>query len=89
MEPKILEHREIDKSLIHLKNELKSLDQLGEFDVIGFDLDHTLVRYNVSNLLRMTEKWFMKTLMEDWKGYPNNLLELCEDDCIDIWYDLL
>ena len=84
MEAKIREHREIDKSLIHLKNELKNLDQLGDFDVIGFDLDHTLVRYNVSTLVRMVEKIFMQTLIEDWKGYPDNLLELCEDDSVDI-----
>ena len=84
MEPKILEHREIDKNLIHLKNELKSLEELGEFDVIGFDIDHTLVRYNVANLARIIEKWCMKTLMKDCEGYPDNLLEYCEDNSIDI-----
>ena len=84
MEPKILEHREIDKSLIHLKNELKSLDQLGEFDVIGFDIDHTIVRYNVSSTIRLAEKWFMTTLMDEWEGYPDNLAKLCEDDSFDI-----
>ena len=39
-----------------LENELTSLDQLGEFDTVGFDADHTLVKYNVREMSIMIDK---------------------------------
>ena len=47
-----------------LENELTSLDQLGEFDTVGFDADHTLVKYNVREMSIMIDKcnisnWFL------------------------------
>lgn len=37
----------------HLSNELTSLDQLGDFHVVGFDADFTIVKYNVRELAKM------------------------------------
>ena len=35
---------------VTLANELTSFDQLGHFDVIGFDADFTLVKYNTNEM---------------------------------------
>ena len=84
MEPKIREKREIDSKFMHLKNELTSLDQLGEFDVVGFDADHTLVRYKVQELTKMIDAAYMKTLLEHCEGYPEDIETLFDDSALDI-----
>mmetsp|Transcript_34513 Transcript_34513/g.39937 ORF Transcript_34513/g.39937 Transcript_34513/m.39937 type:complete len:186 (+) Transcript_34513:33-590(+) len=83
MEEHIRVHREVPKESIHLKNELKSLSQLGDFDVIGFDADHTLIRYNVKDLAVMIDKCFVSTLCEECKGYPEEI-ENFPEDAVDI-----
>ena len=50
----------------------KSLDQ---YDVIGFDVDHCLVQYNVPNLHAMTYRALSNVLVKE-RGYPASVQEL-------------
>ncbi len=54
------------------KTLLRSTD---EYDVIGFDVDHCLVQYNVPNLHTMTYKAMTDRLIAD-RGYPKALQQL-------------
>eukprot|EP00826_Nyctotherus_ovalis_P019377 TRINITY_DN1596_c0_g1_i2.p1 TRINITY_DN1596_c0_g1~~TRINITY_DN1596_c0_g1_i2.p1 ORF type:complete len:364 (-),score=112.70 TRINITY_DN1596_c0_g1_i2:809-1900(-) len=54
-----------------------SVRSLDAYDVIGFDVDHCLVQYNVPSLYRMTYHGLVDTLIKD-KGYPKSMHELTE-----------
>ena len=50
-------------------------NKLEEYDVIGFDVDHCLVQYNVPNLHQMTYRALTETLITE-RGYPRILQDL-------------
>jgi len=56
----------------------KFINSLDNYDVIGFDVDHCLVQYNVPNLHKMTYFGLCNTLIKD-KNYPNCIKELSEE----------
>ncbi len=49
--------------------------KVAEYDVIGFDVDHCLVQYNVPNLHEMTYMAITTSLITD-RGYPKIVQEL-------------
>lgn len=51
---------------------------LTDYDVVGFDADHCLVKYNVHSLQRMVNEVTVKDLHED-SGWPKEILDLPED----------
>lgn len=55
---------------------------LSDYDCIGFDLDNTLVRYNVTNLMHM-EYEMLATFMVDKRGYNKKLLKPLTDNDLD------
>lgn len=57
------------------KTNAKSLEG---YDVIGFDVDHCLILYNIPNLHKMTYFGFADTLTKD-RGYPKSMYELTEE----------
>jgi len=59
----------LDKTLVR---------SLEGYDVIGFDIDHCLVQYNVPNLYRMTYHGLVDTLIKD-RDYPKSMHELTEE----------
>ncbi|XP_018344153.1 PREDICTED: 5'-nucleotidase domain-containing protein 1-like isoform X1 [Trachymyrmex septentrionalis] len=52
------------------------------YDCIGFDLDNTLLRYNVTNLVCMEYEMLARYLVEI-RGYNENLLKPLTDDDLD------
>ena len=45
-----------------------------DYEAIGFDVDHCLVKYNIDNLSRL----IIKSSLEDWHqncGYPKEILD--------------
>uniref|UniRef100_A0A1B0CC25 5'-nucleotidase domain-containing protein 1 n=1 Tax=Lutzomyia longipalpis TaxID=7200 RepID=A0A1B0CC25_LUTLO len=52
---------------------------LNDYDYLGFDLDNTVLRYNVRNVVRMEYQVMAKYLVEE-KGYSAKLLEPLEAD---------
>ena len=45
-----------------------------DYDAIGFDADHCLVKYNVQEIFRLT----IRSQMDDWhkhEGYPEEILK--------------
>ena len=52
---------------------------LSQYDAIGFDVDHTLIKYKIKNLVQLVYRGFAQTLVEE-KGFPADLLELTEDE---------
>lgn len=54
--------------------------RISDYDVIGFDLDNTLLRYKVSAMVKLEYECLAKYLV-DKKGYsPKHLLKPLEDD---------
>ena len=43
-----------------------------DYDAIGFDADHCLVKYNVKNLTKLIVGVFLKELHE-YSGYPEEI----------------
>lgn len=56
--------------------------KLADYDCIGFDLDNTLLRYNVTNLMH-TEYEMLATFMVDNRGYNKKLLNPLTDNDLD------
>ncbi|XP_014476838.1 PREDICTED: 5'-nucleotidase domain-containing protein 1 isoform X1 [Dinoponera quadriceps] len=56
--------------------------KLADYDCIGFDLDNTLVRYNIANLMHM-EFNMLATFMVDNRRYSKKLLEPLTDNDLD------
>lgn len=48
---------------------------LKKIKYIGFDMDHTLVRYNIEKFEQLAQSETLKKLVED-KGYPESILSL-------------
>ena len=48
---------------------------LQEYDVLGFDADHCLVKYNVVNLSQLMTKALCEDLISKY-DYPNELLDI-------------
>ncbi|XP_018312610.1 5'-nucleotidase domain-containing protein 1 [Mycetomoellerius zeteki] len=53
-----------------------------DYDCIGFDLDNTLLRYNVTNLVCMEYEMLARFLVET-RGYNGSLLKPLTDDDLD------
>ena len=51
---------------------------LSDYDVIGFDADHTLIKYNVEPLTRTLIQAYLKHLHESF-GYPKEILDFDYD----------
>jgi HAD superfamily 5'-nucleotidase-like hydrolase len=66
---------ELEKELFLKKFITKPIDRdiLSKFEVIGFDLDHTLVLYNFESLTKLLYSCFSKYLVEH-KSYPTDIL---------------
>ncbi|XP_076642023.1 5' nucleotidase A isoform X2 [Halictus rubicundus] len=60
-------------------SKLKILD----YDCIGFDLDNTLLRYNVSNMVQMVYKILADYLIMEKQYSPKHLLKPLEDKDLD------
>ncbi|XP_011147975.1 5'-nucleotidase domain-containing protein 1 [Harpegnathos saltator] len=56
--------------------------KLADYDCIGFDLDNTLVRYKVTDLMHM-EYEILATFMVNKRGYNKKLLEPLTDNDLD------
>ncbi|XP_032680321.1 5'-nucleotidase domain-containing protein 1 isoform X1 [Odontomachus brunneus] len=56
--------------------------RLADYDCIGFDLDNTLLRYNITNLMHM-EYEMLATFMVDNRGYSKKLLKPLTDSDLD------
>lgn len=56
--------------------------RLADYDCIGFDLDNTLLRYNITNLIH-TEYEMLATFMVDNRGYSKKLLKPLADNDLD------
>ncbi len=56
----------LEKALLH---------DFENYDVIGFDVDHCLAQYNVPNLLMMTYRAIISTMVKE-RSYPETMLEL-------------
>ncbi|KAL6087466.1 hypothetical protein STEG23_009351 [Scotinomys teguina] len=52
---------------------------LADCDVVGFDLDHTLCRYNLPESARLIYNSFAQFLVKE-KGYDKELLTLTPED---------
>ena len=50
-------------------------DLLKDYDVMGFDADHCLVRYNSVELTKTFVKLTLEDLVNNYKDYPQELLE--------------
>lgn len=48
--------------------------RMADYDIIGFDLDGTLLRYNINNMVPLEYELLIKFLVEE-KNYPRALLE--------------
>jgi hypothetical protein len=48
-----------------------------DYDVIGFDADHCLVKYDIVELTKLIVDTHLKRLTEDYEGYPK---EICNFD---------
>ena len=57
------------ENTITVSNPLTSIDQLEPFDVVGFDADHTIVRYKVDKVIKLIIQCFVKTLKAHCTGY--------------------
>jgi HAD superfamily 5'-nucleotidase-like hydrolase len=66
---------ELEKELLQKKFIIKPIDReiLSKFEVIGFDLDHTLVLYNFESLTKLLYTCFSRFLVEH-KSYPSDIL---------------
>ena len=53
-------------------------DLVEEYDVLGFDADHCIVKYNIEPLCRLMMKGMSADLVE-MAGYPPELMELSDD----------
>jgi FMN phosphatase YigB (HAD superfamily) len=42
---------------------------------LGFDMDHTLIRYNTANFEALAHRIMLEKLVAD-KGYPDSILKL-------------
>ena len=70
----------LEKELLEKKFISKPIDReiLSKLDVIGFDIDHTLVLYNFEALTQILYTSFSRYLVEH-KNYPKELLIYSED----------
>ena len=50
---------------------------LKDYDVIGFDADHCLVKYDIVELTRLIVDTHLKKLVKEFEGYPE---EICNFD---------
>jgi hypothetical protein len=55
-------------------------DLLKDYDAIGFDTDHCLVKYNVKALVELVVKGHLEELIV--MGYSSKLLEMTKDNTI-------
>lgn len=53
-------------------------DLVKDYDVIGFDTDNTLVKYNIKNLARLLIESYLTELNESF-GYPASILDFDYD----------
>ncbi|XP_031567807.1 5'-nucleotidase domain-containing protein 1-like [Actinia tenebrosa] len=53
--------------------------KISDYDCIGFDLDHTVIQYKLSNLYTLTYK-FLTTFLVKEKGYDASLLDSSLED---------
>ncbi|XP_075159714.1 5' nucleotidase A [Haematobia irritans] len=60
--------RSIQRSMSNFKD-----FRISDYDIIGFDLDGTLLRYNLNNMVPLEYNILIKYLME--KGYPRAMLD--------------
>ena len=51
------------------------LSHVDEYDVIGFDVDHTLATYNIPNLVAMTFRALTRILVDEL-SYPASIKEV-------------
>jgi hypothetical protein len=56
--------------------------KISDYDCIGFDLDNTLVRYNISNMVKLEYELLAKYLVEE-KGHSQEFLYKPYNDDID------
>lgn len=70
-------------SKIHCATEYNmNVLKLSDYDCIGFDLDNTLVRYNITNLMSM-EYDMLAAFMVNERGYSKKLLKPLTDKDLD------
>lgn len=69
---------EADNPLVKELLEKTLLHSLDSYDVIGFDIDHCLVQYNVPNLNKMTYDVLTNVLISE-KGYSAQLKDITEE----------
>lgn len=69
---------ESDNPLIKELLDKTTLRSLDPYDVIGFDVDHTLVQYNIPNLHKMAYNVLADLLIKD-RGYPTCIKEITEE----------
>lgn len=67
------------RSKMQAANEKKTF-KISDYDCVGFDLDNTLLRYRVTNMLKL-EYTVLSNFLVEQKGYsPKYLLKPMEDD---------
>jgi len=60
----------------------KDLFKISDYDCIGFDLDNTLVRYNITNMVKLEYEVLAKYLVEQ-KGHSKEFLYKPYDEDVD------
>ena len=76
-------HYTVEETVVLAGEELRSRAYLSleDYDCIGFDLDHTLCRYNIGPMVRL-EYELLSNFMVDKKGYdPAVRQKTFDSDC--------
>ncbi|XP_005176779.1 5'-nucleotidase domain-containing protein 1 [Musca domestica] len=66
-------HQHLSLRFNHTMSSLQEF-RMADYDIIGFDLDGTLLRYNLSNMVPLVYELLVKYLVEE-RSYPRELLQ--------------
>jgi hypothetical protein len=51
-------------------------DLVKDYDVIGFDMDSSIISYNTLEMVKLLVQSYLKSLHQDVEGYPQEVLNI-------------